>query len=257
MGRADRHDEIELNLVEHGFIEYLFHGQKVKVLAGQLTAFWAAIPHQIVGFSEATPYFVATIPLAWVLQWRLPQSFIHRLLNGEMICDSHDAQSSSDRELFLRWTRDAQQEDPSLKAAMRLEMEARLFRLSASLQPPRKSAKALSLTDAASSAVERIARYIALHYCEEITVADVSRSANLHPNYAMSLFSRTFGTTMTAYINQNRVAHAQRLLVMSDKSVLEIALESGFGSQSRFHAVFKEASNCSPRQYRQSHRFDI
>ncbi|CAA9276906.1 MAG: hypothetical protein AVDCRST_MAG93-2941, partial [uncultured Chloroflexia bacterium] len=45
-------------------------------------------------------------------------------------------------------------------------------------------------------------------------------------------------------------AHAQRLLVTGDASVLDIAFDSGFESTSRFYAAFKQACGCSPGAYR-------
>ena len=50
MPRFDRHNEIELNLLESGRLVYLMGGRKVAVPAGRLTVFWAGVPHQILDF---------------------------------------------------------------------------------------------------------------------------------------------------------------------------------------------------------------
>src|SRR5205823_7762477 len=49
MERPDRHNEIELNLLLDGSLTYLFGGARVTIRAGSLSAFWAAIPHQVLG----------------------------------------------------------------------------------------------------------------------------------------------------------------------------------------------------------------
>src|SRR5436853_7664461 len=49
MERPDRHNEIELNLLLNGSLTYLFGGDRVTIRAGSLSAFWAAIPHQVLG----------------------------------------------------------------------------------------------------------------------------------------------------------------------------------------------------------------
>ena len=41
MSRCDRHNEIELNLLESGALVYLMGGRRVTVPAGRLAAFWA------------------------------------------------------------------------------------------------------------------------------------------------------------------------------------------------------------------------
>ena len=48
MPRPDRHNEIEINLLTGGALTYLVGGRKVRVPAGRLAIFWAAIPHQII-----------------------------------------------------------------------------------------------------------------------------------------------------------------------------------------------------------------
>lgn len=73
----------------------------------------------------------------------------------------------------------------------------------------------------------------------------------------MELFRRTLGTTLIDYISQHRVTHAQRLLVTSDESILDVAFGSGFNSLSRFNAVFKARSGCTPRSYRRNHRLPL
>ena len=62
MPRSDRHNEIELNLLEQGSLTCLLGGQKVTLPAGRLTLFGAGFPHQIIGFegkAEEMMSFVA------------------------------------------------------------------------------------------------------------------------------------------------------------------------------------------------------
>jgi len=63
MLRPDYHNEVELNFLESGSVTYLFGGDKIHIEAGKFTAFWAAIPHQVIDCSESANFFVATIPL--------------------------------------------------------------------------------------------------------------------------------------------------------------------------------------------------
>jgi transcriptional regulator GlxA family with amidase domain len=61
-------------------------------------------------------------------------------------------------------------------------------------------------------------------------------------------------TTLIDYLTQHRVSHAQRLLATTDRKIVHVALESGFGSISRFNDAFRRGCGCSPREYRQQHR---
>jgi AraC family transcriptional regulator, melibiose operon regulatory protein len=89
MGRADRNNEIELNLLETGSLVYLMSGRRVRVGAGTLAAFPAITPHPVVDREGDAPYFVATIPFLF-LQWKLPPEFLNRILNGELIKDGSE-----------------------------------------------------------------------------------------------------------------------------------------------------------------------
>ena len=104
----------------------------------------------------------------------------------------------------------------------------------------------------ALSPVERIASFIAEHYTEPLPIAQIAREVHLHPNYAMSLFRNNYAISIVDYITQYRIAHAQRLLVTTDLNVSQIAIESGFGSVSRFYTAFKATCQQSPGEYRAS-----
>jgi AraC-like DNA-binding protein len=105
--------------------------------------------------------------------------------------------------------------------------------------------------------VEQMACFIAQNYTEKLTVDQIGAAVKLHPNYAMSLFQKTFGTTLISYLTQHRISHAQRLLATTAQTVTEIAFESGFLSISRFNDAFRRACGCSPREYRKSHELEV
>src|SRR5688500_20233752 len=88
MRRPDRHNEIEINLLESGSLTYVLGGRKVTIPAGRLAAFWAAIPHQVVEVRGATDYYVATITLAWFLQCKFPEHLVQPVLHGQMLLDA-------------------------------------------------------------------------------------------------------------------------------------------------------------------------
>lgn len=259
MKRYDRHNEIELIYLERGSLTQLLAGRKVVVQARQLNLFWAATPHQTTHFEGLDDFFVATIPLDWFLQCKFPDLFVQALLHGQLVCEPNPQEARFDQELFQRWLDDLRTDRPELKKIVLLEMEARLRRLAYSVLKDapslrKKTSRQVSLRGGDLSKVEQMAAYIAQHYTESLAVEDISRSVGLHPNYAMSLFKTTFGTTLITYLTELRLSHAQRLLTMTDDTVLDIALDSGFNSISRFNTAFKANCGCSPRQYRHTNQ---
>lgn len=248
MSRPDRHNEIEVNLLTAGSLTYLLGGRRISVEAARAAVFWAAIPHQIVAFEGHAPYFVVTVPLSGFLSAGLELSVVNRVLKGELVIDA--SADACDELKFRQWERELREGDPTCERAVRLEVQARLLRLARAVSnrpTPRYPEPTLSRAD-------QLACYIARKYQEPLTSQQIAVASGLHANYAMNLFRRAFGTTMTAFITQHRVSHVQRLLVTTDDPIVEIAFGAGFQSLSRFNEAFKATCGCSPREYRGQHR---
>jgi AraC-like DNA-binding protein len=261
MGRPDRHNEIELNLLLNGSLTYLFGAARMTIRAGSLSVFWAAIPHQVLGpesMKTEADYYVATIPLTWFLQLKLPDRLVQPILHGQFVCKPDGEQFPSDCQRFERWAQDLGADEPDQHRAAFLEIEARLLRLALRLpshEPGGHKARIrpATLNEGRLSKAEQMARYIAQHYTNPLSVEEIGHSVGLHPGYSMTLFQKTFGMTLVECLTQHRLSHAQRLLATTDEKVLTIALESGFGSLSRFNDAFKRAFGCTPRQHRKNH----
>jgi AraC-like DNA-binding protein len=256
MNRADRHNEIELNLLDSGSLTYLLGGRRVTLRSGRLSAFWAATPHQVLSSENLTFYYVVTVPLAWVLGWGLPEPLVARLLAGSLVEEPEPSASALDRARLSQWHEDLSSDGGAREEVVLLELKARLLRLAAAIRDrgestPRAMASA---GGEAPTSVERMATFIARRYKDPIGLVAVAREVDLHPDYASALFRKAFGVTPTRFIVQHRVSHAQRMLVTGDAKVLEVAMDSGFGSLSRFNAAFRNLCGCSPRQYRALHR---
>ncbi|MFT3823641.1 MAG: AraC family transcriptional regulator [Chitinophagaceae bacterium] len=63
-------------------------------------------------------------------------------------------------------------------------------------------------------------------------------------------FMEVFHTSPGKWLIQRRLEYAEQLLITSDKSITEIACDSGFESVTHFGRVFKEKFNIAPLQYR-------
>lgn len=249
-----RQAHIELNLIKSGLVTYLYGGNRIQVGAGRLVAFWSAIPHQIVGGSSNAEFYAMTLPLTWFLQLRLPEEFTHQILEGQVLVEPQ-ASAKGDYEMFDQWIEDLQSPQPGCDRIVMLEVEARLLRFAGGLtvqaSGPSKKHKSSPVCDSGSAdRIRQMLSFIAQNYTDQITVELIGKSAGLHPNYAMNLFRKTFGTTLVSYITRYRVSHAQHLLATTDSKVLDVAMRSGFNSLSRFNDVFKRECGCSPREYR-------
>jgi AraC family transcriptional regulator, melibiose operon regulatory protein len=258
MPRADRHNELELNLVDSGALTYLLGGRRVTLRARRLSVFWAATPHQVLVSDGVTFYYVVTVPLAWALGWGLPEPFIQRVLGGNVVEEPDADVAGLDIARCAQWHADLVPGHEGGEEPVMLEVKARLLRLATSTRRVAAGAREhralASAGEAAPSNVEEMARFVARHYRDPIGLDEVAEAVGLHPDYAAALFRKTFGVTPTRFILQHRIMHAQRDLVTTDSKILEVALDAGFGSLSRFNAAFRALCGCAPRHYRAQHR---
>lgn len=63
------------------------------------------------------------------------------------------------------------------------------------------------------------------------------------------------GLTAHDYIQRRRLTEAAKLLVFSDKPILEIALLAGYESQQAFTGIFTALYKMPPNRYRENERF--
>lgn len=242
---APTHGDIELNFLYSGSVRYFIGGRFVELGAGTLAVFWGAVPRRIVERAPSTQLMFARVPLVSVLRYELASGFVRKLLAGDVLIDTHG--SSFDAELTRRWVADHHSGEPALLRACELEIEARLRRLSAKRQP-RLAAR--SVEHKSRQQVEAMTAFLGKSYREDISMADIGQAIGLHPNYAMTLFRRECGMSIWQYLIRLRLAHAQLALLTTEKTVLAIALEAGFGSLARFYAAFTRECSISPGEFR-------
>ncbi|MFC4402498.1 helix-turn-helix domain-containing protein [Gracilibacillus xinjiangensis] len=88
------------------------------------------------------------------------------------------------------------------------------------------------------------------HLYEEITVSKLAKETILHPNYLSKLFKKEVGSSISEYIQKQKVEEAKKLLAHSDYSLSDIYTWLNFHDQSHFTRVFKKYVGVTPRKYR-------
>jgi AraC family transcriptional regulator len=97
-------------------------------------------------------------------------------------------------------------------------------------------------------------RYIEERLGEELHLEDLAAVCDLRPRHFSSLFRETFGTTPYRYVLERRLERGARLLATTAHDITEIALQTGFSSQSHFTTAFRRAYGLTPARYAMAHR---
>ena len=101
-------------------------------------------------------------------------------------------------------------------------------------------------------AILNMKEYADAHFKQQITLKSLSKLFFLNEKYAGRLFLKEVGISFHQYVNEKRFNCAARLLKTSDKTVLSIALDSGFNSISYFNRAFNEYYHQTPGEYRKN-----
>ena len=96
--------------------------------------------------------------------------------------------------------------------------------------------------------------YIYAHIKERITIEDLADELGVSASYLSRLFKKETGLSVSSYIRQQKIEMAKNLLRFSDSSIIEIANQLAFSSQSHFIQQFREVTGITPKKYRDESR---
>lgn len=91
-------------------------------------------------------------------------------------------------------------------------------------------------------------------YAEDLSLHILAEEAYTSPSYLSRIFKEVNGITVSAYINQVRLANVKRLLSTTDDLIVDIASACGYNYIPYFNQLFHRTVGMTPTQYRQKHR---
>jgi iron complex transport system substrate-binding protein len=98
--------------------------------------------------------------------------------------------------------------------------------------------------------VEQIIQYIHKHYNEPISLESMAEVWNYSIQYLSRQFKRRTGRSPIEYVIQTRMAKAKELLIQTDATVQEIAVNVGYSDVFYFTRLFKKQVGTTPVQYK-------
>ena len=98
-------------------------------------------------------------------------------------------------------------------------------------------------------AVQRMQDYIESHIDEEITMAELARTALFSPWYSYRIFKAQTGLTPSDYIRRLRLSKSAMKLKNEACKIADIAFEMGFGSVDGYQRAFLREFGCNPKEY--------
>jgi AraC-like DNA-binding protein/ligand-binding sensor protein len=100
--------------------------------------------------------------------------------------------------------------------------------------------------------VARAMSFIQNNFSDPFYISDVARAAYTSERNLRRVFRAETGMTLIDHIQDLRTEKACELLLSTDKTCIQIAMESGFGGPQQFNLVFKKKRKVSPSEWRKT-----
>ena len=103
--------------------------------------------------------------------------------------------------------------------------------------------------------IEKVIDYIENNLSNKLDLEKISEAVHYSKYHLHRLFSETVGMTIHDYVGRRQLTEAAKLLVFSDRPIIEIAFICGYESQQAFSSAFKSMYKIPPAQYRENREF--
>ncbi len=101
-----------------------------------------------------------------------------------------------------------------------------------------------------SGVFEKAKAYFDENFLENETLADVCLALNVDRYYLSHVFKKYAAVPPKKYLIEKRMEYAEQLLRMTEKDIIVIARECGYGDPAYFCRIFKDTRGCTALEYR-------
>ncbi len=246
------HNHIEFNFIRQGQVKYLYDGKEVIFPSGQLIFFWGAIPHRLMECQLGVEkgFYSFHYPLEDFLMHNFDSKFHRFLLSGHIL--TLKAPSFFIEQFFELWRLDIEERRINVFDRIDTDISALLNRFSFEILSAPSVNKSFKINDTVPNMAlfAKILHFIFEHFQDNIRNQDIAEHLGYHENYIQRIFKDFSGYSVRQFIIHIRLKYACSLLRSTNRSIFNIAIETGFGSISRFYKAFGDHYQQTPKQYR-------
>lgn len=95
-----------------------------------------------------------------------------------------------------------------------------------------------------------VTAYVNDHFSLKLSLEQLARIACMGTTKLKKLFKQVHGCTISEYIQQRRMSHAESLLATTDLTIEQISISVGFSNPGGFSEVFRKSTGLLPKEYR-------
>ena len=238
-------DEIEIMIMLDGFAECIISGKKYTINKGEAIIVTKYQPHSYHNASR-----VDTLSFIF-RRSAFPELFAffeeHSLINPTINIKNSKNNLSDNINSLLKDLDTEQNDDLILKSYTQI-IVSKMIKIAKQLN------KQVNIFTPKSSFLEKAQRYCFKNHANNLTISEIAKAVNVHPNYLSSAFKAHYGTSALHYVNICRLQHACELIANKEISMTDVSYICGFQSVRSFNRIFKEEMGCTPKEYQKKYQ---
>jgi len=242
------HDELEVNLVLTGRASYLFGTRRVPLPASSMIWLFPRQEHVLIDCSHDFSMWVVVFTPGLVERraGKSERQVLRSRDPGDIFCRPIDSRRADLLDQVYASATGEERDLESLNAALEYALVASWDAYQFASEPPPP-------TDV-HPAVAKAARLLS-EADEPMSLEKLARKAGLSAPRLSRLFKRQTGTSLTAFRQRKCLERFLRLYRTGARyTLIEAALQAGFGSYPQFHRVFCRVMGMNPATYRRRMR---
>lgn len=246
------HEELQFILVTHGTIEIRLLGKSFLVSKGSGFFINSGLIHEIHPIDKGSIFIcwnTGTSGFDEHLQEKIIRALIEEQTIPYLRLDPHNTAYNQ----ILKLISDSFTKFEEAKSGFELLISSNYLRCLYELVNSMDSFNSVKV-QVYDQRIKQLLHYIHSHYKSKITLDDLSRLIYLSTAETNRLFKKYMRSSPFAYILDYRLERSVELLVRTQSSITEIALETGFSNVSYYIKKFKLKYNTTPLKYRESNR---
>ena len=253
------HSEFEYGVLLSGELDYYIDGQYIRIHQGEAVFINANVMHaaQAREQDNAVMFTVSFLPSLFTggNDGTMFRKYFQPILQSAIKGFSIDSTTSEGNRIvgLLNELHDLEMRHTDDYELLSLSLISRLWSYTLRFADKYNHAICLSLKENDSQKKAKdILAYIHEHYAEDIQINDIVTNTCISRSDCFRAFQRYANKSPIEYLTEYRLAHAVNLLMETNKSITQVAIECGFASPSYFGKVFKKKYAVTPLQFKKS-----
>lgn len=245
------HKSIELVCVVRGGVLATMNGRDYEVAAGKLLIIPGYTIHSL-RMMDQTKAWVCTIPQEVIASYKQVlsrQTFSRFVVDFSATeaggCLDHSNAGDNGILYYFKKIRECLERKDTLEGQAFLTGYAYIILgciiKAAGLEPMKNSTLA--------AFPQEVLSYLETHYLDNCDLEEISGHFGYSKSRFSHIFNEVFGCRMVEYVNGLRCAHALSLMEDGQKTITDIALESGFETTRTFYRAFRKCYGASPSDF--------